>query len=185
MVSGELKVYEEKMERRVTSLQGDLGSIRAGRANPGVLDKIHVEYYGSPTPINQIAGISVPEAKVIVIQPWETSMLKEIEKSIQMSDLGINPINDGKCIRLNFPPLTEERRKDLTKMVRKYGEECKIAVRKVRHEAMEAFKKQEKAKEISEDDLKGIEKDIQKLTDDYCVKVDKIIASKDKELLEV
>jgi len=185
MANEKINVYEEKMERRVGTLQEDLASIRAGRANPGVLDKITVEYYGTPTPVNQIAGISVPEAKVIVIQPWEGSMLKEIERAIQASDLGINPMNDGKCIRLNFPALTEERRKDLTKMVKKYGEECKISIRNVRRDAMEAFKKQEKAKEMSEDDLKGIEKDVQKLTDSFCEKVDKIVANKDKELLEV
>lgn len=185
MANSELVKHEEKMSRRIDSLKESLSSIRAGRANPAVLDKIVVEYYGTPTPINQLAGISVPEARTIIIQPWEASILREVERAIAASDLGINPNNDGKCIRLNFPPLTEERRKDLTKLVKKYGEETKIAIRNVRRDAMEIFKKQQKTGEISEDDLRVVEKDTQKLTDNYCEKVDHAIEGKEKELMEV
>ncbi|NLM72771.1 MAG: ribosome recycling factor [Clostridiaceae bacterium] len=177
--------FKTKMEKTLSVLKSELGSIRAGRANPHVLDKITVEYYGAPTPINQLANIQVPEARQIVIQPWDAKILNDIVKAIQTSDLGINPNNDGKVIRLVFPPLTEERRKDLTKDVKKIGEQSKVAIRQIRRDAIENYKKQEKAKEISEDDLKTIEKDIQKLTDEYIEKVDKIVEAKVDEIMEV
>ena len=175
----------EKMEKRIHSLNDDLASIRAGRANPAVLDKIHVEYYGVTTPLSQIASIQVPEARMIVIQPWDATLLKEVEKAIQKSDLGINPSNDGKCLRLAFPPLTEERRKDLTKTVKKYGEEAKISVRNFRREIMDVFKEQKKKGEITEDDLKDLEKNVQVLTERKCDEIDKVVDNKDKEILEV
>jgi len=177
--------FKTKMEKTLSVLKSELGSIRAGRANPHVLDKITVEYYGAPTPINQLANIQVPEARQIVIQPWDAKILNDIVKAIQTSDLGINPNNDGKVIRLVFPPLTEERRKDLTKDVKKIGEQSKVAIRQIRRDAIENYKKQEKAKEISEDDLKTIEKGIQKLTDEYIEKVDKIVEAKVDEIMEV
>ena len=177
--------FKTKMEKTLSVLKSELGSIRAGRANPHVLDKITVEYYGAPTPINQLANIQVPEARQIVIQPWDAKILNDIVKAIQTSDLGINPNNDGKVIRLVFPPLTEERRKDLTKDVKKIGEQSKVAIRQIRRDAIENYKKQEKAKEISEDDLKTIEKDIQKLTDEYIEKVDEIVEAKVDEIMEV
>ena len=159
--------------------------MRAGRANPAVLDQVKVEYYGSPTPINQIATISTPDPRSLAIQPWDTSSLKLIEKAILESDLGINPQNDGRVIRLVFPQLTEERRKELIKQVKKYGEEAKVAVRNIRRDAMDFYKKQQKKSEITEDDFKDIEKDLQKLTDDYIKEVDAITASKEKELLAI
>ena len=180
-----MEKYEEKMGRRIDALKEALATIRAGRANPAILDKITVEYYGVITPINQVAGISVPEARTIVIQPWEATLLKSVEKAILASDLGINPMNDGKCLRLNFPPLTEEKRKELTKTVKKYGEEAKVAVRNVRRDGMEIFKKEQKKGDMTEDDLKDFEKDLQELTDSYCEKVDAAIGNKDKELMEV
>ena len=173
------------MTRRVDNLKETLATIRAGRANPAVLNSIVVEYYGTPSPIATIAGVSVPEARTILIQPWDASILGEIEKAILKSDLGINPNNDGKAIRLNFPPLTEERRKDLIKQVKKYGEEAKISVRNVRRDANEEFKKAKKNGEITEDDLKNIEKDIDKLTDEFCKKIDSIVGQKEQELSEV
>jgi len=173
------------MEKTISVLKSDLSAIRAGRANPHVLDKITVEYYGTPTPINQLATIQVPEARQIVIQPWDAKILNDIVKAIQTSDLGINPNSDGKVIRLIFPPLTEERRKELTKDVKKIGEQSKIAIRQIRRDAMENYKKQEKAKEITEDDLKTIEKDIQKLTDEYIEKVDDIVNAKIEEIMEI
>lgn len=180
-----LKVYEEKMEKSIDSMLSDFATIRAGRANPHVLDKIKVDYYGTPTPIQQVGNISVPEARMILIQPWEKSLIKAIEKAIQTSDLGINPSNDGAVIRLVFPELTEERRKELSKDVKKKGEEAKIAVRNIRRDANDTFKKMEKADEISEDDLKDAEEKIQKMTDKAIEKIDKAVENKTKEILTV
>ncbi len=176
---------ENKMNKAIASLEGDLAAIRAGRANPTILDKITVEYYGAATPLAQVGTISVPEARSIVIQPWDMSVLKDIEKAILASDIGITPNNDGKVIRLNFPPLTEERRKELNKGVSKRGEEAKVAIRNIRRDAIEGFKKQKKANEITEDDLKNLEEKIQKLTDKFVKQIDEIIAAKEKEILEV
>mgnify|MGYP000776666171 CR=1 FL=1 len=174
-----------KMEKCMTSLERDFSAVRAGRANPAVLDKVMVDYYGVPTPINQMAAISVPEARMLVIQPWDASTLKEIEKAINTSDIGINPQNDGKVIRLAFPQLTEERRKELVKQIHKYAENGKVAVRNIRRDAMDNFKKQQKASEITEDELKIAEKDLQKLTDDMCKEVDALLEKKEKELMAV
>lgn len=185
MANQELKVCEEKMQKTMKALSNEFGAIRAGRANPAVLDKITVDYYDTPTPINQVAAISVAEARVLVIQPWDASILKGIEKAIQASDLGINPSNDGKVLRIAFPPLTEERRKDLCKQIKKYGEDSKVAVRSIRRDTIEAYKKLEKASEITEDDLKNAEKKIQDLTDKYCKEVDNMTAAKEKEILEL
>ena len=181
----ELKVYEEKMEKSINAMMDEFASIRAGRANPHVLDKIKVDYYGTPTPIQQVGNISVPEARMIVIQPWEKSLIKAIEKAIQASDLGINPSNDGSVIRLVFPELTEDRRKELAKDVKKKGEAAKVAVRNIRRGANEAFKKQEKNNEISEDDLKDATEQIQKITDKAIEKIDKAVENKTKEILTV
>ena len=181
----QLKIYEEKMDKTIDSLMNDYASIRAGRANPHVLDKIKVDYYGTPTPIQQVGNISVPEARMILIQPWEKSLLKAIEKAIQTSDLGINPNNDGSCIRLIFPELTEDRRKELAKDVKKKGENAKVAVRNIRRDANEAFKKAEKAGEMSEDDLKEATEKMQKLTDKMVEKVDKAVEEKTKEIMTV
>lgn len=181
----DINSFEDKMKKTVGSFENDLNSIRAGRANPHVLDKLTVNYYGVPTPIQQVGNISVPEARVIQIQPWETSLLKEIEKAIQTSDLGINPTNDGKVVRLVFPELTEERRKELTKEVKKKGEESKVAIRNIRRDAVDTFKKSQKSSEITEDDLKELEEKIQKLTDKYIAEVEKVIEKKDKEILSV
>ncbi|HOA54628.1 MAG: ribosome recycling factor [Acetivibrionales bacterium] len=181
----EYKDIENKMARAISALKEELAGIRAGRANPAILDKITVDYYGVPTPINQLSSISVPEARVIVIQPWEAKMLKDIEKAIQKSDIGINPNNDGNVLRLIFPVLTEERRKELTKQVKKYGENAKIAIRAVRREAIDDFKTQKKNSEITEDDLKVAENDVQKLTDKYIAEVDKVVENKEKEIMEV
>ena len=181
----ELKVYEEKMEKSINAMMDEFASIRAGRANPHVLDKIRVDYYGTPTPIQQVGNISVPEARMIVIQPWEKSLIKAIEKAIQASDLGINPSNDGSVIRLVFPELTEDRRKELAKDVKKKGEAAKVAVRNIRRDANEAFKKQEKNNEISEDDLKDATEQIQKITDKAIEKIDKAVENKTKEILTV
>lgn len=158
-------VYEEKMDKTISVFEENLSEIRAGRANPAILNKITVSYYGVPTPINQVAGISVPEARMILIQPWDTSLLKEIEKEILKSDIGINPNNDGKVIRLNFPELNEERRKELVKDIRKLAEEAKVAIRSIRRDAMDEAKEMQKKSEITEDDLKNEENEIQKLTD--------------------
>jgi ribosome recycling factor len=177
--------FESKMKKTLESLEASMDSVRAGRANPAVLSQIQVEYYGTPTPIQQIASVSVPDPRSLVIQPWDGSALKAIEKAILASDLGINPQNDGRVIRLVFPQLTEERRKELAKQVKKYGEEAKVAVRNIRRDAMEKFKKQQKASEITEDDYKNIEKDVQKLTDDYIKKVDDVTDKKDKELFAI
>lgn len=176
---------ETKMEKAINALNADFAAIRAGRANPAILDKISVEYYGVPTPIQQVGTISVPEARTIIIQPWDTSILGDIEKAILKSDIGINPNNDGKCIRLNFPPLTEERRKELVKGISKRGEDAKVAVRSVRRDALEGFKKQKKDGEITEDDLKDLETKIQKLTDRFVKDIETIVADKEKEILAV
>ena len=181
----EYKDIENKMVKAIGALKEELVGIRAGRANPAILDKITVDYYGVPTPINQLGSISVPEARVIVIQPWDAKILKDIEKAIQKSDIGINPSNDGKVIRLIFPVLTEERRKELTKQVKKIGENAKIAIRNVRRDALEDFKTQKKNGDITEDDLKVAENDIQKLTDKYIEEVDKLVELKEKEIMEV
>lgn len=176
---------ESKMKKTTEVLKAQLASVRAGRANAAVLDQITVDYYGVATPIQQVASISVPDPRSLMIQPWDGSVLKGIEKAILASDLGINPQNDGRCIRLVFPQLTEERRKELAKQVKKYSEESKVAVRNVRRDAIEKFKKQQKASEITEDDYKDIEKDVQKLTDDYIKEVENIADAKEKELFEI
>ena len=185
MLQDEYKVYEGKMGKSIDSVAADFASVRAGRANAAVLDRIMVDYYGSPTPIQQIAAISSPDPRSLVIAPWDATAVKAIEKAIQNSDLGINPQNDGKSIRLNFPQLTEERRKELVKQIRKYAENGKVAVRNIRRDAMEHFKKLEKASEITEDEMKQAEKDLQKLTDDSCKKLDELLAKKEKELMAV
>jgi ribosome recycling factor len=179
------KSIEEKMKKTIVAFKKELAGLRAGRANPAILDKISVDYYGVPTPINQLGSISVPEARVIVIQPWDIKVLKDIEKAIQKSDIGINPSNDGKVIRLIFPILTEERRKDLTKIVRKNGEDSKIAIRSIRRDALDQFRALEKKSEISEDDLRVAEKEVQNITDRYTAEVDIIVEAKEKEILEV
>ena len=179
-----LKVYEEKMTKTMKNLGGELGTIRAGRANPHVLDRIVVDYYGTPTPIQQVANVSVPEARMIQIQPWEKNMLKVIEKAIQISDLGINPTNDGSTIRLVFPELTEERRKELAKEIKKKGENTKVAIRNIRRDANDSFKKLAKT-EVSEDEIKDLEDAVQKLTDRFMKDVDKAIEEKSKEILTV
>ena len=181
----EYQEYTHKMERTLEVLASQFAAVRAGRANAQVLDNITVDYYDVPTPIGQVATISSPDPRSLVIQPWDGSLLKKIEKAIQISDLGINPQNDGRIIRLVFPQLTEERRKELAKQVRKYGEEGKVAVRNIRRDAMEKFKKEQKSGEMTEDDLKNCEKDLQKLTDDYIKEVDKLVAAKEKELFEI
>ena len=180
-----LKLYEDKMEKSLDVLLDEYASIRAGRANPHVLDRLRIDYYGTPTPIQQVGNVTVPEARMIVIQPWEKSLLKEIEKAILVSDLGINPTNDGNVIRLVFPELTEERRKDLAKHVKKKGEGAKVAIRNIRRDAMDSIKKMEKAGDISEDDLKQGEEKIQKITDKMIEKVDKAIETKTKEIMTV
>lgn len=185
MQKEEYKIYEDKMKKSIESVAGDFAAVRAGRANASVLDRITVDYYGTPTPIQQIASIASPDPRSLVIQPWDATALKAIEKAIQNSDLGINPQNDGKSLRLGFPQLTEERRKELVKQIRKYAENGKVAVRNIRRDAMEAFKKAEKATDITEDDLKQAEKDLQKMTDDSCKKLEDMLASKEKELMAV
>lgn len=184
-MSEELKVYEEKMEKSIDALLNEYASIRAGRANPHVLDKIKVDYYGTPTPIQQVGNISVPEARMILIQPWEKSLIRPIEKAIQTSELGINPSNDGSVIRLVFPELTEERRKELAKDVKKKGDGAKVAIRNIRRDANEVFKKQNKANEISEDDMKDLETKTQKMTDKYIADIDKAVDEKSKEIMTV
>ena len=180
-----LKVYEEKMTKSYDSMIRDFTSIRAGRANPHVLDKIKVDYYGTPTPLQQVGNISVPEPRMLMIQPWEKSLLKTIEKAILASDLGITPTNDVSVIRLVFPELTEERRKELVKDIKKKGEAAKVAVRNIRRDANETFKKQNKANEISEDDQKDLETKVQKMTDKYIADIDKAVEEKSKEILTV
>ena len=181
----DFKEFTRKMEKTLEVLSSEFGAVRAGRANAQVLDRISVEYYGVDTPIGQVASISSPDARTLVIQPWDGSLLKPIEKAIQVSDLGINPQNDGRIIRLVFPQLTEERRKDLTKQVKKYGEDAKVAVRNIRRDGMDLLKKQLKKSEITEDDNKKLEKDLQDLTDKYIKKVDEMCAKKEKELMEI
>ncbi len=180
-----LKQFEEKMSKSLESLESEYANIRAGRANPNILNKLKVEYYGVPTPMQQVGNISVPEARTIVITPWETSLLKEIEKAILCSDLGLTPNNDGKSVILNFPELTEERRKDLVKDIKKKGENTKVAIRNVRRDANDYFKKQLKANEISEDEQKDYEDQVQKLTDKYVDKVESAIENKSKEIMTV
>ncbi|WP_367568899.1 ribosome recycling factor [Lacrimispora sp.] len=180
-----LQVYEDKMNKTLKALENEYMTIRAGRANPHVLDRIKVDYYGTPTPIQQVGNVSVPEARMIVIQPWEKTLLKAIEKAILTSDLGINPTNDGNIIRLVFPELTEERRKELVKDVKKKGEAAKVAIRNIRRDANDSFKKQLKAEEISEDEHAEAEDKIQKLTDKMIAQVEKAIDEKSKDLLTV
>ena len=177
--------YTRRMKKTIEVLKSQFATVSAGRANAAVLDQITVEYYGTDTPINQIASIAVPDPRTITIQPWDASCLKGIEKAIQASDLGINPQNDGKLIRLLFPQLTEERRKELVKQVKKYGEDAKVAVRNIRRDAMDDFKAKKKSNELTEDDLKIAEKEMQKYTDDYIKEVDKVTADKEKELYEI
>lgn len=181
----DIKLYEDKMVKTIDALEEEYTTIRAGRANPHILDKIKVDYYGTPTSLQQVANISVPEARMLQIQPWESSLIKEIEKAILVSDLGITPNNDGKVIRLVFPELTEDRRKELAKDIKKKGDNAKVAVRNVRRDANDAVKKQNKAGKISDDELKGIEDDIQKLTDKYTALIDKAVENKTKEILTV
>lgn len=176
---------KEKMTKSLNALDKEFAAVRAGRANPAVLDKVMVDYYGSPTPVNQMAAVSVSEARILVIQPWDKSSLKLIEKAIQASDIGINPTNDGNVIRLAFPQLTEERRKELCKSIKKYGEDCKVAIRSIRRDTMDKLKAMKKNSEITEDDLKDCEKKVQDLTDKFCADADKAVADKEKEIMTV
>ena len=180
-----IKLHEEKMGKSIDVLHEEFATIRAGRANPHVLDKIKVDYYGTPTPLQQLGNISVPEARMIVIQPWEKALLKEIEKAINMSDLGIHPTNDGSVIRLVFPELTEERRHELAKDIKKKGEAAKVAVRNIRRDAIELIKKAEKAGEISEDEMKKFDDKVQKATDKSIEKIDGLVDAKTKEIMKV
>lgn len=179
-----LQAFDTKMQKSVANLEGELATIRAGRANPNILNKLTVDYYGMPTPIQQVANISVPEARMIQIQPWEKSMIKEIEKAIMMSDIGINPNNDGTVVRLIFPELTEDRRKELVKDVKKKGEAAKVAIRNIRRDGNDAFKKL-KGTEVSEDEIKDLEDELQKMTDKYIANIDKAVEVKSKEVLTV
>ncbi len=181
----ELEGLEERMQKTIGVFQDNLSEIRAGRANPAILNKVSVEYYGVATPINQVAGISVPEARTIVIQPWDASVLKDIEKAILASDIGLNPNNDGKVIRLNFPELTEERRKDLAKEIRKIAEEARVSVRSIRRDGMDNAKTKCKNSEITEDDRANLEDKIQKLTDKYIGQIDKLLEDKEKEIMNI
>ncbi len=181
----QINAAKEKMNKSLRALSNEFASIRAGRANPAVLDKVMVDYYGAPTPVNQMAAVSVAEARILVITPWDKSTLKLIEKAINASDIGINPTNDGNVIRLVFPQLTEERRKELCKSIKKYGEESKVTIRSIRRDTMEKFKAMKKNSEITEDDLKEYEKDVQKLTDDFCADIDKQVSAKEKEIMTV
>ena len=185
MNKSDYKVYEDKMKKSIDSVAADFAAVRAGRANAAVLDRIMVDYYGTPTPIHQIASIASPDPRTLTIQPWDASAVKLICKAIQESDLGINPQNDGRVIRLAFPQLTEERRKELVKQIAKYAEGGKVAIRNIRRDAVESFKAQKKNGEITEDDLKIAEKDIQKMTDDMCKELDALLEKKEKELLAV
>ena len=184
-MSAEMKVYEEKMLKTIEVVKANFAAVRAGRANAGVLDRITVDYYGAATPLNQVAAISSPDPRTLMIQPWDGSLLKAIEKAILTSDLGINPQNDGRVIRLAFPQLTEERRKDLTKQVRKYGEEGKVALRNIRRDAMDEVKKKTKKSELTEDDQKLLEKELRELTDKRCKDIDALTAAKEQELMAV
>ena len=181
----EYNEIKEKMDKTISVFEENLSEIRAGRANPAILNKIKVNYYGVPTPISQVAGISVPEARLIVIQPWDMGILKEIEKEILKSDIGINPNNDGKVIRLNFPELNEERRKEIVKEVKKLAEEAKIAVRSIRRDYIDQFRKMQKNSEITEDELKSAEEEVQKITDTKIDEIDKILENKEKEVLSI
>ena len=176
---------KERMEKSIGAFKEQLSEIRAGRANPAILNKVKIDYYGTPTPINQVAGVSVPEARLIVIQPWDVSVLKDIEKAILASDIGLNPNNDGKVIRLAFPELTEERRKELAKEIRKIAEEAKVAIRAIRRDGIDEAKAKQKNSEITEDELKSAETEIQKITDKYIDEIDKILADKEKEIMSV
>ena len=184
-MAGKYEQFETKMKKSILAFDSDLNTIRAGRANPAVLDKVSVEYYGTMSPVAQVASVSVPDPRTIMIQPWDASLVSEIEKAILKSEIGINPQNDGKSIRLNFPPLTEERRKEIVKDVGKKEENAKVAIRSIRRDAMDFYKNQKKNSEITEDDLKGIEKDIQNLTDKYIKEVEDACAKKEKEILSV
>ena len=181
----DFKHIEEKMEKTISVLQENFAEVRAGRANPAILNKVKVDYYGTPTPINQVAGISVPEARLIVIQPWDANLLKEIEKEIIKAEIGINPNNDGKVIRLAFPELTEERRKELVKEIKKMAEDAKVSIRSVRREGIDEAKKMQKDNQMTEDELKSAEDQIQKITDKKVAEVDKILAEKEKEIMSV
>ena len=184
-MSPEIVTYDEKMQKTIEVVKSNFAAVRAGRANAGVLDRITVEYYGAPTPLNQVANIGSPDPRTLTVQPYDMSLLKAVEKAIQTSDLGINPQNDGKIIRLAFPQLTEERRKELTKQVRKYGEEGKVALRNIRRDAMDDIKKKTKKSELTEDDQKKLEKELQELTDKRCKDIDDLTAKKEKELMAV
>ncbi len=184
-MASDYEEFEQKMKKTTELLSANFDSVRAGRANPAVLDQIRVDYYGSPTPIQQIASVSSPDARSLVVQPWDASTLKTVERAILASDLGINPQNDGRVIRLVFPQLTEERRKELAKQVRRYAEDAKVAVRNIRRDAMDKYKAMKKKSEVTEDDFKTIEKDMQKLTDDYTKEIDRIADKKEKELFEI
>ncbi len=184
-MSESTKQYESKMNKTIDNLNEEYLTIRAGRANPHILDKIKVDYYGQPSPLQSVANVSVPEARIIQIQPWESSLIKAIEKEINMANLGVVPSNDGKVIRIVFPELTEERRKELSKDIKKKSETAKVAVRNIRRDAMDHFKKQEKDKEISEDELKSLEDEIQKITDKFCDEIDKMTEAKTKEIMTV
>ena len=180
-----LQIFQDKMEKSLANLNEEFAGIRAGRANPHVLDKLRVDYYGTPSPIQSVANVSVPEPRMIQIQPWEASLVKEIEKAIMTSDLGINPTNDGKVVRLVFPELTEDRRKEIAKDIKKKGENAKVAVRNIRRDANDSFKKLAKSEDISEDEIKSLEDGAQKLTDKYIAEIDKAVEEKNKEILTV
>lgn len=184
-IKGIFATAEDKMQKSLNNLSQEFASIRAGRANPGVLDRVSVDYYGSPTPINQVAAVSVPEPRTLLIAPWDKSVLKDIERAILTSDIGINPQNDGSTLRLQFPPMTEERRKELTKEIAKMGEECKVAVRSIRRDAMDKIKDMKKKSEITEDDQKNAEKKMQDQTDRFIKEIDGMIEKKQKEILEI
>ena len=181
----EYKPYSEKMDKAISILRSDLSAIRAGRANPAILDKLTIEYYGTTTPITQVGSISVPEARMIVFQPWDMSTIKLVEKAILASDIGLTPQSDGKTIKLIFPPLTEERRKELCKSIKKYGEDCKVAIRSIRRDTMDKLKAMKKNSEITEDDLKDCEKKVQDLTDKFCADADNAVTAKEKEIMTV
>ena len=180
-----IKDFETKMQKTISVLNSEYAAVRAGRANPAILDKVTVDYYGVATPLTQIGTVSVPDPRSILIQPWDAGILKEVEKAILASDIGITPNNDGKSLRLNFPPLTEERRKEIVKTIRKKGEDSKVAIRSIRRDAMDAVKADKKNGEITEDDVKNIENDVQKLTDKYVKEIDTVMAAKEKEIMEV
>ena len=180
-----MKELEEKMQKTIERLEENFAEVRAGRANPAILNKVNVDYYGVPTPINQVAGISVPEARMIVVQPWDMNLLKDIEKAILASDIGINPNNDGKVIRLNFPELTEERRKELGKEIKKTAEEAKVSIRNIRRDGMEKIKADLKNGDITEDEKANAEDKVQKLTDKYVAEIDKILETKEKEIMNI